>query len=88
MQSKIPLAGTIPSNILSRMSVTSDLASRLRRLTPRQKVVLADHLWREAEAKIGPTAAQVSLLNERAAEALRTPSRLKPAGDAVRRLRR
>ena len=70
------------------MSVTADLASRLRRLSPRQKAALADHLWREAEAKIGPTASQVSLLNERAAKALQNPSLLKPVGDAVRRLRR
>lgn len=70
------------------MSVTADLASRLRRLSPRQKAALADHLWREAEAKIGPTASQVSLLNERAAKALQNPSFLRPVGDAVRRLRR
>ena len=70
------------------MPIAADLASRLRRLSPRQKVALADHLWREAEMKIGPSASQVELLNERAAKALRSPSRLKPAGDAARRLRR
>ena len=69
------------------MLTVADLASRLRRLSPRQKAALADHLWREAETKIEPSASQVELLNERAAKALRSPSRLKPVEDAVRRLR-
>jgi hypothetical protein len=70
------------------MPVTADLASRLRRLSSREKAALADHLWREVEAKIGPTTPQLDRLNARAAKALRNPGSLKPAGDAIRRLRR
>jgi hypothetical protein len=54
----------------------------------REKAALADHLWREGESGIGPTASQLSRLNARAVKALRNPASLKPAGDALRRLRR
>lgn len=73
---------------VSRMPVTSTLANQLRRLSPREKAALADHLWREAESKLGPTMAQIDLLDSRAAKAIAQPSKLKPAGDALRRLRR
>lgn len=68
--------------------MNASLASQLRRLSPREKAAIADHLWREAESKLAPTSAQVATLDERVAKALRNPSRLKPAGDAVLRLRR
>jgi hypothetical protein len=70
------------------MPVTTSLATQLRRLSPREKAALGDHLWREAEAKLGLTAAQLDLLDVRAAKAIAHPEKLKPAGDAVRRLRR
>jgi hypothetical protein len=35
------------------MALTSKLATELRRLSPREKATLADHLWRAAELKIG-----------------------------------
>ena len=70
------------------MPVTASLATQLRRLSAREKAAVADHLWRQAEAKLGPTAAQLDTLNSRAASALAHPHKLKPAGDAVRRLRR
>lgn len=70
------------------MPLTSRLATQLRRLSPREKAALADHLWREAEPKLGPTPAQLDLLEARAAKALAYPAKLKPAGDALRRLRR
>lgn len=70
------------------MALTSTLATELRRLSPREKAALADHLWREAELKVGPTAAQLELLESRAAKALAQPAKLKPAGDALRRLKR
>ena len=70
------------------MPLTSSLATQLRRLSAREKAALADHLWREAEAKIGPTAAQLDLLDSRAAKAQAHPEKLRPLGDAVRRLRR
>jgi hypothetical protein len=70
------------------MPLPSELAATLRKLSPREKAAVADHLWRESEAKISPTAAQIEMLNERAAKALQRPHRLKPVGDAVRRLRR
>ncbi|MBI2517834.1 MAG: hypothetical protein HYV95_13100 [Opitutae bacterium] len=70
------------------MPVTTRLAAELRRLSAREKAAVADHLWREAEAKLGPTASQLATLNSRAASALAHPHRLKPAGDAERRLRR
>ena len=70
------------------MPLTTDLAKRLRRLSPREKAAVADHLWREAEAKLGPTPSQLATLDERAAAGLRSPRKLKPVGDAVRRLRR
>ena len=68
--------------------LTKDLAKRLQRLTPREKAAVADHLWREAEAKIGPTEAQLAILDDRAAAAIQNPRKLKPAGDASRRLKR
>jgi hypothetical protein len=70
------------------MAVTTRLASQLRKLSAREKAVVADHLWREAEATISPSSAQIAALDERAAKAIAHPSRLKPVGDAVRRLRR
>ncbi len=70
------------------MPLTADLASKLRRLTAREKAILADHLWREAESKLGPTPTQLDSLNLRVAKAMAHPGKLKPAGDALRRLRR
>jgi hypothetical protein len=70
------------------MPLTSSLATQLRRLSPREKAALADHLWREAEAKLGPTATQLDLLDSRAVKAKAHPEKLKPVGDALRRLRR
>jgi hypothetical protein len=70
------------------MPLTTDLAKKLRRLSAREKAAVADHLWREAEAKLGPTASQLEKLDARAASALKHPESLKPVGDAVRRLRR
>ena len=70
------------------MPLTSSLATQLRRLSPREKAALADHLWREAESKLGPTATQLDLLDARAARAKANPEKLKPVGDALRRLRR
>lgn len=70
------------------MPLTSSLATQLRRLSAREKAALADHLWREAESKIGPTTTQLGLLDARAARAQAHPEKLKPVGDAVRRLRR
>lgn len=70
------------------MPLSASLATQLRRLSAREKATLADHLWREAENKVGPTEAQLSLLDARAASALSHPQKLRPAGDALRRLRR
>lgn len=70
------------------MPVTATLATQLRRLTAREKAALADHLWREVEAKLGPTDPQLAELDRRAAEALAHPEKLRPAGDALKRLRR
>ncbi len=70
------------------MPLTADLASKLRRLSPREKAALADHLWREAEQKLGPTSTQLDMLNSRVAKAMARPGKLKPVGDALRRLRR
>jgi len=77
-----------PGRYVTRMPVTSTLANQLRRLSPREKAALADHLWREAEPKLSPSTAQIDLLNARAVKAIAHPSKLKPAGHAVRRLRR
>ena len=70
------------------MPLTANLATQLRRLSAREKAALADHLWREAEPKLGPTPAQIDLLDSRVAKALARPGKLKPVGDALRRLRR
>jgi hypothetical protein len=70
------------------MPVTATLADQLRRLSAREKAAVADHLWREAETKLGPTKAQVAELDHRAAAALAAPQKLRPSGDALRRLRR
>jgi hypothetical protein len=70
------------------MPFSSDLAAQLRRLSPREKAAVADHLWREAEAKLGPTDRQLATLDRRATDALSHPKKLKPIGDSVRRLRR
>ncbi len=70
------------------MALPIDLARRLRCLSPQEKAVLADHLWREAESKLEPTASQLTMLQERVAAALRAPEKTKPFGHAVRRLRR
>lgn len=70
------------------MSMNANLAAQLHRLSPREKALIADHLWREAEAKLDPTPAQIAALDERATKALRHPSRLKPVGDAILRLQR
>jgi len=70
------------------MPVTASLASHLRRLSPREKAALADHLWRESEAKVRPTPAQIAILDARAKDAAAHPEKLRPLGDAVRRLRR
>ena len=72
----------------SRMPLTRGLAAQLRRLSPREKAAIADHLWREAETKLGPTARRIALLDARAAKAVAHRQKLKPAGDALRRLRR
>ena len=74
--------------IFSRMPVTTKLAAQLRRLSAREKAALADHLWREAETKLGPTDGQLAVLEARAAAAVSRPQLLRPVGDAVRRLRR
>jgi hypothetical protein len=70
------------------MPVTTTLVHELRRLTAREKAVVADCLWREAELKLGPTTAQLTELDRRAELAIQHPHKLRPAGDAVRRLRR
>jgi len=70
------------------MPLTADLASQLRRLSAREKAALADHLWREAEPKLGPTPAQLHLLDSRVAKAMAHEGNHKPMGDALRRLRR
>ena len=70
------------------MPVTTILAHELRRLTAGEKAALADHLWREAELKLGPTPAQLAELDRRAELALKQPHKLRPAGDALRRLKR
>lgn len=69
------------------MPVSSALAGQLRRLTAREKAALADHLWRQAEDRLGPSAWQLATLGEREQAALATPRRLRPVGDALRRLR-
>jgi len=88
IRSKIPTCPFPLQGYPHRMSLTATLASQLRRLSPREKAAIADHLWREAEAKLAPTASQLSMLNHRVAAALRAPHKLKSVGDAVRRLRR
>ncbi|MBL9219712.1 MAG: hypothetical protein JNG82_14585 [Opitutaceae bacterium] len=70
------------------MPLTASLATQLRRLSAREKAALADHLWREAELKLEPSPTQLGLLEARAAKAITHPAKLKPVGDAVRRLRR
>lgn len=70
------------------MPLTASLATQLRRLSAREKATLTDHLWREAENKVGPTAAQLGVLEARAASALSHPQKLRSVGDALRRLRR
>ena len=60
----------------------------VEKLSAREKAVVADHLWREAEATISPSSAQIGVWDESAAKAISHPTRLKPVGDAVRRLRR
>ena len=70
------------------MPLSTSLAAHLRRLSAREKAVLADHLWREAEVKLGPTPAQLDQLDTRVARAVSHPQKLRPAGDALRRLRR
>jgi len=70
------------------MSVVALHAAKLKHLSARHKAQLADHLWREAEAKLGPTDAQIAELDRRAVSALKHPRKLRPAGDALRRLRR
>ena len=83
-----PLAPEPSRLIFPSMPVTSTLAAQLRRLSAREKAALADHLWREAEVKLAPSAAQLAELDRREASALRRPQRLRSVGDAVRRLRR
>ena len=70
------------------MPLTATLATQLRRLSAKEKAALADHLWREAEAKLDPTSDQLEVLEARAARAVAQPGRLRHVGDAVRRLRR
>jgi hypothetical protein len=70
------------------MPVSIQLASQLRKLSAREKAIVADHLWREAEGKFSATPPQVSVLNERLAKAIAHPRRLRPVGDAIARLRR
>lgn len=70
------------------MPVTTRLASQLRKLSAREKAVVADHLWREAEGKFSATPTQVATLNERLEKAVDNPNRLRPVGDALARLRR
>lgn len=84
----IPACSFLHCDYVCVMPLTSALAAQLRRLTPREKAAIADHLWREAEPKLGPTASQVAKLEARAAAALKSPQKLRPLGDAVRRLRR
>ena len=85
---RLPACPSAIKRHFSVMPVTATLATHLRRLSPREKAALADHLWREAEAKLGPTEAQLAELDRRAAEALAAPGKHRPVGDAVRRLRR
>jgi hypothetical protein len=70
------------------MPVTTRLASQLRKLSAREKAVVADHLWREAEGKFSATPSQIATLNERLAKAVGHPRRLRPIGDALARLRK
>ena len=70
------------------MSVTATLAVELRRLTPGEKAVVADQLMREIEGELGLTDAQLVELDRRAAEVLKNPRKLRPLGDALRRLKR
>jgi hypothetical protein len=69
------------------MSVSAALSLQLGRLSRREKAALADHLWREAEG-FTATPDQLLKLRRRAEAALAHPERLKPVGDAVRRLKR
>ena len=70
------------------MSVVDIHAAKLKHLSARHKALLADHLWREAESKLGPTDTQIAELDRRAAAALKHPRKLRPYGDALLRLRR
>ncbi|HTB62000.1 MAG TPA: hypothetical protein VK737_00315 [Opitutales bacterium] len=70
------------------MTLTATLTAELQRLSTREKAALADYLWREAELKLGPTPTKIEELDRRAELALKHPHKLRPAGDAIRRLRR
>ena len=66
----------------------AQLQDELKKLSPQEKLVLADYLVRDAEAMTEPSAAQLAELNRRFEEAVAHPETLLEPGEELRRLKR
>jgi len=68
--------------------MSKTLEQQLQTLSPQEKQVLAEWLWRSAEAESEITPEQARLLDDRATAALKDPTKRFRLGDAEKKLRR
>jgi len=66
----------------------AQLQDELKKLSPQEKLALADYLVMHAGEPVEPTATQLVELDRRFAEALAHPERLIEPEEALRRLKR
>lgn len=64
------------------------LQEELKKLSSQEKLALADYLVMQAEKSAEPSAAQLTELNRRYAEALSHPEKLLSPGEELRWIRR
>lgn len=64
------------------------LQEELKKLSPQEKLVLADYLVRDAEAMTEPSVVQFAELDRRFAEAVAHPETLLEPGDELRQFKR
>ena len=64
------------------------LQDELKKLSPQEKLALAEYLFRDAEEEAEPSPAQLAELDRRFAEAVAHPDTLLEPGEELRQLKR